>query len=69
MYKRTGNDPEGLVDKEDEQKANAYLMQQIQVACGMVLAHNYPDAPTQMNGVDLYYKIQDSAFHCIWKLS
>lgn len=58
MYKRTGNDPEGLVDKEDEQKANAYLMQQIQVACGMVLAHNYPDAPTQMNGVDLYYKIQ-----------
>lgn len=58
MYKRTSYDPEGLVDKEDEQKANAYLMQQIQVACGMVLSHNYPDAPTQMNGVDLYYKMQ-----------
>lgn len=58
MYKRTGNDPEGLVDKEDEQKAEAYLMKQIQVACGLVLSHNYPDAPTQMNGVDLYYKMQ-----------
>lgn len=58
LIKRRSNDPEGLVDKEDEEKAMAYLMQQIQVACGMVLSHNYPDAPTQMNGVDLYYKVQ-----------
>ncbi len=54
---RRSNDPEGKIDKDD-QKATEYILKMVQEGCQMILSHNHPDAPTQMNGVDLYYKIR-----------
>lgn len=54
---RRVNDPEGKIDADDE-KAVGYLMSMVQEGCRQMLVIKYPDAPTQMSGVDLYYKVQ-----------
>lgn len=55
---RRSNDPEGKVSKDNNDEAAKYLMSMVQEGCRQMLSIKYPDAPTQMSGVDLYYKVQ-----------
>ena len=56
LIKRRSNDPEGLIPADDA-AAKEYLNGKIAEGCALVLAHNNPNAPTQMSGLDLYFKI------------
>lgn len=56
LIKRRSNDPENLIPAKDEE-AKKYLDGKIAEGVAMVLAHNNPNAPTQMSGLDLYFKI------------
>lgn len=56
LVTRRANDPEGVMP-EDDTEAEQYLVDKVAEGLGMVLSHNYPDADTQMNGVDLYYNV------------
>lgn len=55
---RRSNDPEGKISKDNNDEAAKYLMSMVQEGCRQMLSIKYPDAPTQMSGVDLYYKVQ-----------
>ena len=56
LIKRRTNDPEGVVPADDK-AAKEYLNGKVAEGCAMILAHNNPDAPTQMSGLDLYFKL------------
>ena len=56
LIKRRSNDPEGLIPADDV-KAKEYLESRVAEGVALVIAHNNPNAPTQMSGLDLYYKI------------
>ena len=56
LFKRRDNDPEGLMPKDDE-AAKAFMTSRIAEGIELVLTNNYPNSPTQMNGVDLYYNV------------
>ena len=64
LIKRRDNDPKGLMPKDDKE-AKVYMTKRIAEGAAMILSKNFPDAPTQMNGVDLYYlfvcKVYDGA--------
>ena len=55
---RRGTDPDNLIDKKDDKLAKQYLLNQVAEACRMILQANFPNAPTTMNGLDLYYKVE-----------
>ena len=56
LIKRRSNDPENLIPADDK-AAKEYLDGKIAEGVKMVLSHNNPNAPTQMSGLDLYFKI------------
>lgn len=62
LNKRRATDPDDLVDDTDDDVAKDYLYKQVAEACRMILAHNYPDAATVINGMDLYYNVEAVCF-------
>lgn len=56
IIKRRSYDPEGLVPADDND-ARKYLEGMVLEGLKLWASHEYPDVPSQMNGVDLYYYI------------
>lgn len=56
LITRRLNDPDKAIPTDDA-KAKVYLISQVESGISYLLQQKYPDAPMQMNGVDLYYKI------------
>ena len=56
LIKRRSYDPEGVIPANDEE-AKQFLTDKIAEGLEMCLSTNYPNAETQVNGLDLYYAV------------
>lgn len=56
LVKRRSYDIDKILPADDAE-ARIYLESMVAEGASMILSHNYPDAPVQMNGVDLYYNV------------
>lgn len=59
---RTTKDPEGILKDKSDEEVNAILLEQVKKGIIVLLETKFPDAVTQKDGVDMYYKVTYQTF-------
>lgn len=62
LVKRRSNDPDGKLTGLSDEEAKTYVINMMAEGCKEILAHYYPDAPTESNGIQQKYKVVATAY-------
>lgn len=62
VIKRRSNDPDGKLTNLDDAAAKEYIVNMMVEGCKEILAHYYPDAASEVNGIQQKYKVVATAY-------